>query len=165
MQQEEFKKVVLPLRGRLVAVAGRMLSGAAEAEDAVQETLLKLWGMREELLQVRNIAGLAVRITKNNCLNRLKSNRRRRCHSVIDERPDGAESPLVQLETRDRLDRTMAIVGTLPEVQQAILRMRHIDGLEVAEIAELTASTPEAVRMNLSRARRRVKEIFMKDEK
>ena len=50
-------------------------------------------------------------------------------------------------------------------MQQAVLRMKHLDGLEVGEIAELPGSTPEAVRMNLSRARRRVKEMFMKTER
>ncbi|MCD8185461.1 MAG: sigma-70 region 4 domain-containing protein [Rikenellaceae bacterium] len=59
----------------------------------------------------------------------------------------------------------MRIVDALPELQQAVLRMRHIDELEVQEIAQLTGSNPEAVRMNLSRARRKVKEIFLKSER
>jgi RNA polymerase sigma-70 factor (ECF subfamily) len=165
MRQEEFKIAVVPLRELLVVAARRMLADAAEAEDAVQETMLKLWCMREGLPGVRNIAGLAVRITKNNCLNKLRDNKRRKREACADELPDNDESSFMRQEVQENFDRTMTIIGMLPEMQQAVLRMRHIDSLEVAEIAELTASTPEAVRMNLSRARRRVKEIFMKSEK
>ena len=50
----------------------------------------------------------------------------------------------------------------LPGLQQTILRMKHVDGFEVKEIAELTGSSPEAVRVNLSRARKKVKELFLK---
>ncbi len=153
------------MRERLLAVAWRMLSNVDDAEDAVQETMLKLWDMRSVLVQVRSVAALSVTITKNNCRNRLKLNKRRAGDGVAELLPDTLETPLAKLERFDTFDRTMTIIGTLPEMQQAILRMKHIDMLEVAEIAELTASTPEAVRMNLSRARRRVRELFMKGER
>ncbi len=165
MQQEEFKRVVLPLRGRLMAVAQRILSDTAEAEDAVQETLIRMWDMRGSLAEIKNITGLSVSITKNNCLNRLKFNKLRGRNAYAKIEAYDIETPHQRLERQDALDRTMTIIGTLPELQQAILKMKHIDGLEVMEIAELTTSTPEAVRMNLSRARRRVKELFMKGEK
>ncbi len=56
----------------------------------------------------------------------------------------------------------MHIMEQLPGLQQTILRMKHIDGFEVKEIAELTGSTPEAVRVNLSRARKKVRDLFLK---
>uniref|UniRef100_UPI0032E43D72 RNA polymerase sigma factor n=1 Tax=Phocaeicola vulgatus TaxID=821 RepID=UPI0032E43D72 len=55
----------------------------------------------------------------------------------------------------------LEVIGTLPDLQQSILRMKHLEGFEVEEIARLTGSTPVAVRTNLSRARKRVKEQFM----
>ena len=59
----------------------------------------------------------------------------------------------------------LELIATLPDLQQAILRMKHIDGFEVEEIARLTGSTVIAVRTNLSRARKKVREQFMKRNK
>jgi RNA polymerase sigma-70 factor (ECF subfamily) len=160
MQQEEFKRTVVPLRGALLAVSRKILGEGGEAEDAVQETLLKMWSMRGQLDQVDNMAGFAMRITRNNCLNRLRA-RRRTTGKTVDDTPTDTATPYRRLELRDSLDHTLRIIDTLPTVQQAVLRMRHIDGLEVDEIAELTGATAESVRVNLSRARRRVKERWL----
>jgi len=56
----------------------------------------------------------------------------------------------------------MRIIDQLPEIQQNILRMKHIDGFEIEEIVGITGSKPEAVRMNLSRARKKVRDVFFK---
>ena len=71
-------------------------------------------------------------------------------------------TPYTQLEQKDSLEHVMRLINKLPGLQQTILRMKHVDGFEVEEIAGLTGSTPEAVRMNLSRARKRVREQFFK---
>lgn len=165
MQQEQFKKEIVPLRGQLMTVAARMLKNTDDAEDVVQETLLKLWTMRERLPEIQNITALSVQITKNACLNKIKVQKRQTEKIVESTLISGTANPHTQLEESDSLQRTMRIIEGLPDTQQAILRMRHIEGLEMEEIAELTGSTPEAIRMNLSRARRRVKEIFFKTEK
>jgi len=165
MQQEQFKEEIVPLRGQLLAVARRMLGDPEEAGDIVQETFLKLWMMRERLPEIRNVQALSVTVTKNLCLNRIET--RKRAFVPLDGKspPRADDDPHLRLEHRDSFDRTMRIIDSLPGLQQAILRMKHIEGMEVEEIAEITGSNPEAVRMNLSRARRKVKDIFMKTEK
>ena len=72
------------------------------------------------------------------------------------------DNPYVALEQKDSVSQVMHIMELLPGLQQTILRMKHVDGFEVKEIAELTGSSPEAVRVNLSRARKKVKELFLK---
>ena len=54
----------------------------------------------------------------------------------------------------------MQAIDMLPGVEQAVLRMRHIDGMEIEEIASISSSTPGAVRTALSRARRRVRQLY-----
>jgi RNA polymerase sigma-70 factor (ECF subfamily) len=71
-------------------------------------------------------------------------------------------TPYAQLEQKDDVEQVMKIINRLPELQQTILRMRHIEGFEIDEIAAITGSTNEAIRMNLSRARKKVKEFFEK---
>jgi RNA polymerase sigma-70 factor (ECF subfamily) len=163
MVREQFKKEVLPLRNRLLTYARRLLGDAAEAEDIVQEVYLKLWHIRSELPSCNSIGALSVQITRNLCLNRIKQ-RRGRAQETLDglAAPNGEPEPDVALEQKDTVEQVLRIIDRLPDLQRAILRMKHVDGLEVEEIAELTGSNPEAVRMNLSRARKKVKEQFFK---
>lgn len=97
------------------------------------------------------------------CLNRLKSFQLRQKETLNESEfiSDGV-TPYTELEQKDNVSQVMRIIDRLPGLQQIILRMKHVDGCEVEEIAALTGSTPDAVRMNLSRARRRVKELFFK---
>jgi len=165
MEQTQFKKEILPSRERLVLYAERLLENKSDAEDIIQEVFLKLWLMRDELDGYDSVEALSVTMTKHLCLNRLKINQREREDVtgvvIIDENL----SPDEQLEQKDSVAHVMRIIDRLPGLQQAVLRMKHIEGLEIDEIAALTGSAPEAVRMNLSRARKKVKELFFKDNK
>lgn len=162
MEQEQFKKEILPLREKLFLYAKRLLDNPEDAEDIMQEVFLKLWYMRGDLDHYNNVMALAVQITKHLCLNRMKV--RERMEGEVGELLfiSDASTPYTQLEQKDSLEHVMRLIDRLPGLQQTILRMKHVDGFEVEEIAELTGSTPEAVRMNLSRARKRVRDQFFK---
>ena len=72
MEQEQFKKEILPLREKLFLYARRLLDNPEDAEDIMQEVFLKLWYMRGELDYYNNVMALSVQITKHLCLNRMK---------------------------------------------------------------------------------------------
>ncbi|GHT26417.1 DNA-directed RNA polymerase sigma-70 factor [Bacteroidia bacterium] len=165
MEQEQFKKEVLPLRGQLQAYALRLLGDKNDAEDIIQEVFLKLWYMRNELPQYNSVSALSVKITKHLCLNRLNANQRH--WEDFDDviLTDENLSPHYQLEQKDQIEQVLCIIDQLPGLQQTILRMKHVEGFEIEEIAGITGSNAEAVRMNLSRARKKVKDIFLKIEK
>lgn len=165
MEQERFKQEVLPQRPKLYGYALRLLGNPEEAEDILQEVFLKLWSIRRELDRYDNLPALAMQVTKNFCLNRLKTMRREQVDVTELFIADSTSSPYKQLEEKDDVNQVMRIIDHLPGLQQSILRMKHVEGMEVEEIAALTGSTPEAIRMNLSRARKRVKEVFFKLQK
>lgn len=159
MDQEKFKKETLPLRTKIISFAEKMLDNKADAEDVSQEVYFKLWFMREQLDMVDDIQALALTITKNLSLNMLK--KRDRENGELDvhcESPDF--SPLQMLEQQDENALFMRIIEQLPFLQQSVVRMKHINGLETEEIAEITGCSQEAVRMNLSRARKKIKELY-----
>ena len=160
MDQEQFKKEIISLRGELLSYAKRFLKNREDAEDLMQEVFLKMWCIREELDRYNNIAALSVRITRNLCLNRLK--RSRPTGDDIDKMAveSGEQSVYNKLEQKGEMAILVKILDRLPDMQQMVIRMKHIDGLEVEEIAEITGSSPDAVRKNLSRGRQRIKEIF-----
>lgn len=162
MEQEQFKIEVVPLRGKLTGCARRLLNDPEDVEDVVQEVFLKLWYIRDELDRYNSVEALAVQITKHLCLNRLRAIGYRQ-EVLYDSTLIAADdNPHAVLEQKDSVRQVMRIIDQLPGLQQTILRMKHVDGFEVKEIAELTGSSQEAVRMNLSRARKRVKELFLK---
>ena len=141
------------MRPALLRMAIRYLEDSDEAEDAVQDALLKLWFLRDRLDQYRSVDALAIVITKHLCINRLRGTRIEKVDLEQGISIGGGENPEMQ--------EILEVIGTLPDLQQSILRMKHLEGFEVEEIARLTGSTPVAVRTNLSRARKRVKEQFM----
>jgi RNA polymerase sigma-70 factor (ECF subfamily) len=162
MEQEQFKQEVLPLRAQLLFYAQRLVDDPEDAEDIIQEVFLKLWYMRGELGNYNSVPALSVQITKRLCLNRIKARQCRQEGLEAVYQASDVLTPEARLEQKDSVRQVMRIIERLPGLQQTILRMRHIDGIEVEEIAGLTGSTPEAVRMNLSRARKKVKETFFK---
>ena len=83
MEQEQFKKEILPLREKLFLYARRLLDNPEDAEDVMQEVFLKLWYMRGELDYYNNVMALSVQITKHLCLNRMKV--RERTEGEADE--------------------------------------------------------------------------------
>ena len=151
MTQEEFKEEAQWLRPRLMLTARRYL-GDDDAEDTVQDALLRLWQMVGELRQPFD--ALALRLTRNLCIDQV----RRRKPTVMLTDSDGTD------ETGDdeRIERMMAVVSTLPSLQQTILRLRHLEGMEMNEIADLTGSSEVAIRKALSRARQAVRQKYMK---
>ena len=152
MTQEEFKEEAQRLRPRLMLTARRYL-GDDDAEDTVQDVLLRLWQMVGELRQPFD--ALALRLTRNLCIDKV----RRKKPTVM--LTDSGETD--QAENDDeRIERMMAVVSTLPDLQQTVLRLRHLEGMEMNEIADLTGSSEVAIRKALSRARQAVRQKYMK---
>lgn len=152
MTQEEFKEDAQRLRPRLMLTARRYL-GDDDAEDTVQDALLRLWQMVGELRQP--LDALALRLTRNLCIDQV----RRRKPTVM--LTDSGGTDLADGDD-ERIERMMAVVSTLPDLQQTILRLRHLEGMEMNEIADLTGSSEVAIRKALSRARQAVRQKYMK---
>ncbi|MDR3339238.1 MAG: sigma-70 family RNA polymerase sigma factor [Candidatus Symbiothrix sp.] len=161
MQIEQFKTKIIPLRQILFLTALKYLQQEEDAEDVVQETLLRLWKVREQLDTVVNPNGFAVQTAKNICIDRLRLQKEK---TEIDDFYLGAdnETPYTQLERKDATTLVKKIIEHLPELQQVIIRMRDIEGYELQEIADITGTQVNAVTVNLSRARKKVREEFGK---
>ena len=162
MSQERFKAEILPIRERLFHIAQRILVEEQEAEDAVQEVLLKLWHTRDSLGNYDSPAAFATTVTKNLCLDRLKvKNRNESLDEAYYERA-GNDNPYLQLERKNTTEVLQKIIENLPPLQQAIIRMKDMEDYEVEEIAQITGTNVDAVRVNLSRARKKVREEYIK---
>ena len=162
MNQQEFIKTISPFKDRIFRLAKRLLVSNEEAEDATQEVLVRLWNNREKLGSYTSVEALAMTITKNYCLDQLKSKRAselRIVHSNYTDREAGLQQ---QAEDRDSWSWVEKIIDTLPEQQKLIVQMRDVEEYEFEEIAKIMDMNETAVRVALSRARKIIREELLK---
>ena len=131
------------------------LGNRADAEDVVQEALLKLYAMRQRLDTYHSVDALAVVVVKRLALNVLRHEQRHH-ETTLDERVTSYEEP----PSEERYIELLRAIDALPDKQQMILRMKHMEGMDIAEIAELAGMSHDAIYQNLSRARRAILEQF-----
>lgn len=152
MTADVFQEEAVTLRQELLAEAQRYLSSRNEAEDAVQDTMLRLWDMRDKLRSP--MKPLAYVIVRHLCVDMLRKRQPMvgvEGIGLADDHEDGHQA----------VERMMNVVAALPETQQTILRLRHMDGMDMGSIAELTGMSEAAVRKALSRARMAVREKYI----
>lgn len=152
----------MPIRDKLFKTAYRMLEDRDDAEDAVQETLIRLWNLRDNLEKYNSLTALAITVIKNHCIDKIRL--RDRNEPIEDElyRRAGPDNPYLQLERKNSEEVLKAIIEGLPALQKAIIKMKDIEEYELSEIAEITGTNIEAVRVNLSRARKKVREEYIR---
>ena len=155
MDASMFNSLFTALSGKLYRLAKSMLRHNEEAEDALQEVQLKLWEKHYELDAVENPEGFAMRTMRNLCLDKI-----RKVHDTSElneELISKNKNPYEQTELNDLTDRIKGLIDRLPEMQRSIMRMRDVEEMEISEIAYVMNLTENAVTVNLSRARTKVK--------
>lgn len=163
MELKEFKIQVWPLRSKLLNYARRLGCEADDAEDIVQEALLRLWSKRTGLDQLNSIEAFAMTVTRHLCADRWRNEAEHRSTTLDNLQVTSAEqTPEQRLEHKDEYELIRHIVDALPGLQRIILQMKDVEGYETDEIAAITGCNAEAIRSNLSRARRKVRDTYLK---
>ncbi|OBX24610.1 RNA polymerase sigma-70 factor (ECF subfamily) [Gelidibacter algens] len=158
MTQTDFVKLVMPLKDKVFRLAKRLLVSNEEAEDATQEILLKLWNNRKKIEEYKNVEAFSMTMTKNLCLDRLKSKQAQNLKIVHSNYQDHNVSLQKQVENNDSVNWVSKIMDGLPEQQKIIVQLRDIEDYEFDEIAKILEMNETAVRVALSRARKTIRE-------
>ena len=158
MTQAEFLTLVLPFKDKVFRLAKRLLVSNEEAEDATQEILMKLWNNKEGIGEYRNVEAFSMTMTKNFCLDRLKSKQAQNLKIVHSNYQDNNVSLQREVEARDSVDWVAKIIEELPEQQKLVLQLRDIEEYEFDEIAKVLDMNETAIRVSLSRARKTIRE-------
>lgn len=164
MDLEAFQNRVLPAKNKLFRFAYRMLASEAEAQDVVQEVLIKVWNGREQMDQVQNWEAWCMRMTKNLSLDRLRSKQRKATDAMeegFDVRNDTL-SPHDTTELGESMQKIGKLIEALPEKQRQVIHLRDIEGYSYNEICEILDLDMSQVKVNLFRARNSVREKFLK---
>lgn len=158
MKPSEFNHIILPMRDELLGYARGVTRSEDNAEDLVQEVMLRLWDMREKLSSEGRLKSLAMTMVRNMFLDQ----QRHESHSAA--MPDNVDIDVDdrRAELRDETRIIRDIVAQLPPLQQQIFRMKEIEGYTAEEIMQITGCTADNLRRNLSRARTKIRETYIK---
>lgn len=159
MKPEEFNHIILPLRQELLLRAFGMTGNGEDAEDLVQEAMLRLWKRRDSLDASDNIKALLYMILRNAFYD---DRRRQQRHPSVELSEGVAGFEERGVETLDEMALIRNIVEHLPPLQRQLFRMKEIEGYDAGEIMQITGCTADNLRKNLSRARLKIRDTYMK---
>ena len=159
MQEISFRNDILPLKDKLFRLALRITLDRAEAEDVVQDTMIRVWNKRDEWSQFESVEAYCLTVAKNLAIDRSQKKEAQNVELTpeMEEEPD-ANSPMIHDERMNIINR---LVNELPEKQRLIMQLRDIEGESYKKIAGLLNLTEEQVKVNLFRARQKVKQRYL----
>lgn len=173
MKKISFRDDVLPLKNRLYRLALRITLDPAEAEDAVQDTLVRVWEHRQEWEQIQSIEAYSLTICRNISLD--MAGKAGHANVQLDDglrEKDGNSSVSnsqfsteEKFDQQERLSLVRKLMDTLPEVQRSIMELRDIEGKSYQEIANILQLNESQVKVYLHRARTSIRQQAEKIEK
>lgn len=162
MQKIDFRKDILPLKDKLFRLALRITFDRAEAEDIVQETMIRVWNKRDEWDELGSVEAYCLTVARNLAIDCSEKKDSQTMELTIEaEQTPDASSPYDRLVNKERLKLVHRLVGELPEKQRLIMQLRDVEGKSYKEIAAALRLTEEQVKVNLFRARQKVKQKFI----
>lgn len=161
MQKISFEEDILPLKDKLFRVAYRITLQRDDAEDVVQDTMLKVWSKRSEWDEMDSIEAYCLVVARNLALDRVGEKGFR--HDEFTEESvqiQDTQTPDTRLESQEQYRILDGIIAGLPEKQRTVLQLRDIEGKTYKEIADILQLTEEQVKVTLHRTRQRIKLLY-----
>lgn len=168
MKTISFQSDILPLKNELFRMALRITQNREEAEDVVQETMIKVWNRREQWSQLESIEAFCLTICRNLALDKL-----RRMDNQVQSLGDDIEptdhshssNPEQVTIQNERTQMVRQLISELPERLRTCMQLRDIEGKSYRDIATILDITEQQVKVNIFRARQAVREQYLKIEK
>ena len=160
-----FRNNILPLKNELYRLALRITMNAADAEDVVQETMMKVWNRRDQWDQIESIEAFCLTICRNLSLDKVRrmDNQAQTLDAAYDPKDQGvASNPEEQAIQSDRVRLVRQMISQLPEKQRSCMQLRDMEGKSYKDIATVLDITEEQVKVNIFRARQTIREKFKK---
>jgi len=158
METDEFITNILPAKDMLFRTALRYVANRDVAEDIVQETLPRMWDVRQNWAKIGSYRAYMVTVLRNLCFDHLRSSRR--LMVPLDQLPPGesdSASPSEMLEQEEELNCLHTLIAALPEMQRNVVLLRVVEGFSYKEIGEALGINPAIVKITLYRAKHRIK--------
>jgi RNA polymerase sigma-70 factor (ECF subfamily) len=168
MKKISFRNDILPLKNELYRLALRITLNPAEAEDIVQETMIKVWNKREQWNDIESIEAFCLTICRNISLDKMRKmeNQNQSLEESEHDAPDQsyASNPEEQAMQQDKLTLIRHLINSLPEKQRSAMQLRDFEGKSYKEIAQIMDISEEQVKVNIFRARQTIRQKFLETE-
>lgn len=158
MKEISFRNDILPLKDKLYRLALRITLDSAEAEDIVQDTMIRVWNKRDEWAQFNSIEAFCLTVARNLAIDRSQKSEAQNIELTTEtqEMSDGS-TPERQMERNEQMDLVRKLINELPEKQRTIIQLRDIEEKSYKDIADVMQLTEDQVKVTLFRARQRIK--------
>lgn len=159
---QKYTELISEIKDTVFRLASSLMGDSDEAKDVTQDAYERVWRARDTVLAQRYPRAYVCRMVRNLAIDRLRSKRR------LCSLEEGWKSAAIDNdrapnhEISDIAELTRRCIMQLPERQRIAIHMRDVEGYEIEEIAETLECDPTSVRMNLSRARKSVREEIIK---
>lgn len=155
MQAKELSKMVIPFQDKLYRFALSIVGNTFEAEDVVQEVLIKVWKKKDEFIKLENKEAWCMTVTRNLAIDKTRS-RKYKTEDISGHYSisDTSSNPAQITEFNDTMRIIKGYIEKLPDSQKEVLHLRDIEGFTYNEISEITGIPLERVKVNLHRARK-----------
>ncbi len=167
MKKISFQADVLPLKNKLFRLALRITLNRAEAEDVVQETMMKVWNRRDSWDSIDSIEAFCLTTCRNLSLDKVRRMDNQVGTLEADDDPADrsySANPAEQAEQHDRVQIVRKLIQQLPEKQRTAMQLRDMEGKSYRDIAEIMQISEQQVKVNIFRARQTVKTEFEQQE-
>ena len=169
MKKISFRTDVLPLKNELYRLALRITLNPADAEDVVQETMMKVWNRREQWEQIESMEAFCLTICRNLALDKTRkmTDNEQSLDTEEHDTPDRSYTadPEEQAIQQDRIRLVRQIIDGLPEKQRSVMQLRDFEGKSYKEIAAILEISEEQVKINIYRARQTIKQKYIQADK
>ena len=169
MKKINFRNDILPLKNELYRLALRITLNPAEAEDVVQETMIKIWNRRDQWDEIESIEAFCLTICRNLALDKMRKieGQNQSLDEAVHDAPDRSYSsnPEEQAMQQDRIALIHRLIGQLPEKQRSAMQLRDFEGKSYKEIAAIMDVSEEQVKINIFRARQAIRQKYFETEK
>lgn len=161
MTSQEFEHIATTLRPRLKTIGRQFFGNDDAAEDIAQETLMRLWMLRENIRPGMGTEALAVRMAKNLCVSEWRKQKVRHGEALQVELT-AHEDIQRDVERREDIERLRQAISRLKPAEQRLFRMRHEAEMDIQQIVAATGIGARSVSAMLSSAKRKLQEILIK---
>lgn len=163
--ENRFHTEVLPLKNKLFRLALHITLSREDAEDMVQETMIRMWRRMQSGIVVENTEALAFTVCRNLCLDFMERAEQRQHVSMDDVLLETvphatALDPSQRMENAEQRETLQRLLSSLPERQRTAFVLRDVDGHSYREIAEIMQITESNVKVNIFRARNKLRELL-----
>ena len=161
MQEISFRDNILPLKDKLFRLALRITFDRAEAEDIVQDALIKVWNKRDEWGELESIEAYCLTVVRNLAIDRSQKKEAQNLTLTPEtqEMPD-AQTPESQFERNEQFQLVHRLVNELPEKQRTIVQLRDIEGKSYKEIADILSYKEKVIDNCLQRIKAKAKKVL-----